>query len=134
MNGVIFSDLAQASYFMGLEWVQQALKQKLGFAPYPATLNLRPCGAEDSTVWQNVQQELAGVELPAPNSGACSAQLFFVEIARRAENGGQSIKGAVVLPDVPGYPKDKIEVVAPVRLKDAFGVDDGDQLTLEFIH
>jgi CTP-dependent riboflavin kinase len=35
---------------------------------------------------------------------------------------------------VSGYPNDKIEIVAPVRLKDAFGVKDGDSLTLEFFH
>lgn len=119
---------------MRLEWVQRALTQKLGFAPYPATLNLRPRGVEDSKVWEKVQQEVEGVGLPPPRSGSCSAQIFFVEIARTAGSGGETVKGAVLLPDVPGYPKDKIEVVAPVRLKDAWGLGDGDQLTLEFVH
>jgi CTP-dependent riboflavin kinase len=40
----------------------------------------------------------------------------------------------VLLPEVPNYPKDKIEVVAPMRLKDQWGVRDGDQLTLEFVN
>jgi CTP-dependent riboflavin kinase len=39
-----------------------------------------------------------------------------------------------LLPNVAGYPKDKIEIVAPVRLKSALGVKDGDQLTLEFVN
>ncbi len=47
---------------------------------------------------------------------------------------GVIVKGAVLVPEVANYPKDKIEVVAPVRLKDHFGVKDGDQLTVEFIH
>jgi Transcriptional regulator of a riboflavin/FAD biosynthetic operon len=42
------------------------------------------------------------------------------------------VNGAVLLPDVKDYPKDKIEIIAPMRLKEAFGVEDGDQLTLEF--
>jgi CTP-dependent riboflavin kinase len=37
-----------------------------------------------------------------------------------------------LLPDVNGYPKDKIEIIAPFLLKSALGVTDGDQLTLEF--
>jgi CTP-dependent riboflavin kinase len=45
-----------------------------------------------------------------------------------------TVKGAVLVPDVSDYPKDKIEIVAPVRLKDAYGVQDGDALTLEFVH
>jgi riboflavin kinase, archaea type len=40
----------------------------------------------------------------------------------------------VLLPEVTDYPKDKIEIVAPLRLKDALGVRDGDRLTLEFLH
>ncbi|MGH7926494.1 MAG: DUF120 domain-containing protein [Candidatus Binatia bacterium] len=40
----------------------------------------------------------------------------------------------MLLPEVQDYPKDKIEIVAPIRLKDAFGVKDGDRLTLEFLH
>jgi riboflavin kinase len=42
--------------------------------------------------------------------------------------------GAVLLPEVEDYPRDKIEVVAPVRLKEALGVKDGDPLILEFVN
>jgi CTP-dependent riboflavin kinase len=35
---------------------------------------------------------------------------------------------------VKDYPKDKIEIVAPVRLKDHLDVHDGDALTLEFLN
>ena len=134
VNGVIFSDLGRASSFMELEWVQQALRKSLGFLPYPATLNLRPRAEEDSSAWAMIQKELKGVELPPAGSGFCSAQLFWVEISRPVTTGNRTVKGAVLLPEVPGYPKDKIEVVAPVRLKDEFGVRDGDQLTLEFVN
>ena len=42
--------------------------------------------------------------------------------------------GAVLFPEVKDYPKDKIEIVAPMRLKDHLGVRDGDALTLEFLN
>ena len=43
------------------------------------------------------------------------------------------VGGAILLPQVDDYPQDKIEIVAPVRVKDYFRVDDGDQLTVEFL-
>jgi riboflavin kinase len=49
-----------------------------------------------------------------------------------ASNG--KIRGAVLLPEVANYPKDKIEIVAPVRLKEALNVGDGDPLVLEFVN
>jgi CTP-dependent riboflavin kinase len=131
LNGVIFSDLGQASSFMALDWVQKALQKSLGFSPFPATLNLRPRAREDAQVWEAVQNESGGVPLQPVNGGFCSARLYRVHIHRPAGSSDQ-VNGAVLLPDVRDYPKDKIEIIAPMRLKEAFGVEDGDQLTLEF--
>jgi CTP-dependent riboflavin kinase len=91
MTGVIFSDLGLASSFMSLDWVQLALKQCLGFVPFPATLNIRPKAAEDAET-----------------------------------------TAAILVPEVKDYPGDKIEIVAPLRLKEHLGVRDGDAITLEF--
>jgi riboflavin kinase len=134
MTGIIFSDLGQASAFMALDWVQEALRNSLGFNPFPATLNLRPRAKEDAQVWEKIQEEHQGVELPPSSAGFCRARLYRIEIHGPADRPRDTIKGAVLLPDVSGYPKDKIEIVAPIRLKDAFGVQDGDSLTLEFVH
>lgn len=134
LEGIIFSDLGAAADFMALNWVQKQLKQSLGFRPFPATLNLRPKTQEDARTWQRIQKELKGVDLLPPNSGSCTAQIFSVEISGTAMTDGVIVKGAVLVPKVANYPKDKIEVVAPVRLKDHFGVNDGDQLTVEFVH
>ena len=131
MTGVIFSDLGQASRFMALDWVQELFNQCLGYHPFPATLNLRPVTPDDSQVWQRVQSELAGIALPPAADGHCAAKLYRVEI-QAAANAAQ-VAGAVVLPEVKDYPRDKIEVVAPLRLKAHLGVKDGDQLTVEFL-
>jgi CTP-dependent riboflavin kinase len=133
LQGVIFSDLGAAAGFMALDWVQRALRQHLGFEPFPATLNLRPRTREDALAWQSIQRELKGVDLFPPNADFCNAQIFLVEIFRGAASEAEALKGAVLLPEVANYPKDKIEVIAAVRLKDQLGLRDGDQLTLEFL-
>jgi riboflavin kinase len=132
MTGIIFSDLGQASSFMALDWVQDLLMQRLGYHPFPATLNVRPKAAEDARTWQRVQSELAGTPLTAASDGHCGAKLFRVEI--HAPGSAAKIGGAVLLPEVEGYPNGKIEIVAPVRLKDHLSVGDGDQLVVEFIN
>jgi riboflavin kinase len=130
MTGTIFSDLGQASRFMALEWVQELFKHCLGFHPFPATLNLRPLAPGDSQVWQRVQRELDWITLPPAADEHCAAKLCRVEIGSTASSA--RVSGAVVLPEVKDYPLDKIEVVAPLRLKDHLGVKDGDRLILEF--
>ncbi len=135
MSGVVFSDLGRASSFMALAWVQQALQSALGFAPYPATLNLRPAAKEDARVWGAIRRETKGIELSPSDGAFCSAKLFRVRITRSLPSTGtDSVAGAVLLPEVADYPQDKVEVVAPVRLKDSFNINDGDQLILEFVN
>jgi riboflavin kinase, archaea type len=125
VTGVVFSDLGQGAAFMALPWVQQSLRERLGFAPYPATLNLRLESEEAMAVWREVKQRIAGVDLPPPDGSFCHARCFLVDIA-----GAQ--RGAVVLPEVDGYPENKIEVVAATRLKDELPVRDGERITIEF--
>ncbi|HSK29681.1 MAG TPA: DUF120 domain-containing protein [Candidatus Limnocylindria bacterium] len=134
MTGIVFSDLGRASSFLALDWVQELLKQRLGYNPFPATLNLRPMGLEDAELWQRAQQELNGVPLTHATPGYCGARLFRIEIHGPGQGEGRRVEGAILLPEVKDYPKDKIEIVAPMRLKDHFGVEDGDALTLEFVN
>ena len=131
IQGVIFSDLGQASKFMALDWVQKALRQRLGFAPYPATLNVRPSTPQDVQLWEEIQREIVAVPLAPLEVGFCSADLYFVSL-KRSVGSGESVRGAVLLPAVVDYPKDKIEIVTPVRVKDALSIKDGDSLVLEF--
>ena len=134
MTGVIFSDLGLASSFMSLDWVQLALKQSLGFAPFPATLNVRPKAAEDEETWRRLQSESAGLPLVSAQGGFCSARLYPIKVFGRPDAGEKTIAAAILVPEVKDYPSDKIEIVAPVRLKDHLGVRDGDAITLEFLN
>ncbi len=130
--GVIFSDRGEGASFMLLDWVQKVLQECLGFIPYPATLNLRPESQAEIDLWREIRREAKGTKISPEKPEFCHARLFRVEIGR-ASGETERVKGGVILPEVHGYPADKIEVVAPVRIKDEFGVRDGDRLSLEFV-
>jgi riboflavin kinase len=126
ITGVVFSDLGRAASFMALDWVQSALSDKLGFSPYPGTLNLKLVTAREKELWRAARETGPRIEITAPDAAHCQARCFLVEIEGKHQ-------GAVILPEVEGYPADKIEVVASVRLKDAIKITDGDPVTLEFV-
>lgn len=69
--------------------------------------------------------------MPAVPAGFCSARLYRVSV-QAIDGGAQIIEGGVLVPDVADYPDDKIEIVAPVRIKEQLGLQDGDRLLLEF--
>lgn len=54
-TGKIVSGVRQAAYFTQLDWVQDQCKDKLGFQPYPGTLNLE-INEDDLPVIKNLQE------------------------------------------------------------------------------
>lgn len=121
-QGTVCSGLGQGQVFTQLDWVQAQLAGQLGWQAHPGTLNLRLAGPE----WERLRtamQASAGLPIEPP-AGFCAAKCF------RAELGQQRLPAAVVLPEVAAYPADQLELVAPVRLRDALGLADGASLRL----
>ena len=126
ITGMVFSDLGRAASFMALDWVQSALRKQLGFVPYPGTLNVKLETDRARELWRALRSRAKGIEIGAPDAAFCQARCFLVTIEGKHQ-------GAVIVPEVEGYPADKIEVVAPVRLKDELKLADGGRITLEFM-
>ena len=76
----------------------------------------------------------AGISLGSGNDGFCKARLYPIELVVQSGTERNKIAAAILLPEVKNYPNNKIEIVAPVRLKEHLGVQDGDQLTWEFLN
>ena len=132
LTGVVVSGLGEGASFMSLKWVREALSERLGFAPYPATLNLRLESGREAEEWERLRAEVEGVEVPPPSPAFCSARCFPVAVELLRAGAGDAVRGAVIFPAVGGYPPDKVEVVAPVNFKAALGVRDGDRVRLIF--
>ena len=131
VTGMISSGLGEGAAFMSLSWVQQILRERLGFAPYPATLNLRLDFEEEVSRWKDVRARGGGVRIPPPDPSFCAARCWHARVL--TAGGGREMRGAVLLPLVEDYPDDKVEFVAPESVKDSLGARDCDRLTLEFL-
>jgi CTP-dependent riboflavin kinase len=108
--------------FTRIDWARAAFVAQLGIDPFPGTLNLVPDGA---AAWAAVRAR-PGIRIPAPDARFCDARAWRVRLA-----GG--IDGAIVVPEVPGYPDDKIEIIAAVGLRAALDLVDGDMLAFEVL-
>ena len=122
LTGKVVSGSKRAAYFTRLDWVQSQCREKLGFTPYPGTLNLMVQEAA-LAVLASVKTEEAIALVPA-NPEFCVAKVLPVSVGK--------VEGAIVIPaeNVRIHGEKIIEVMAPVRLKDALNVADGDLVTL----
>ena len=123
LTGKIVSGARKAAFFTQLAWVQEQCASKLEFMPFPGTLNLeidKPfIGVVKSLQAQN------GIALLSPDPKFCDARTLPVDI------GG--IRGAIIIPaeDVHIHAKNILEIIAPVCLKKALKLSDGDFVTIE---
>jgi len=122
LTGKIVSGVRKASFFTQLDWVQEQCARKLGFRPYPGTLNIEIDKSVVSVL--ETLQGKSGIALVPPDPEFCIAKTLPVTIGTE--------KGAIIIPaeDVNVHDKNIIEVLAPLRLKTALGVNDGDTVTL----
>jgi riboflavin kinase, archaea type len=119
IKGKIVKGLGESGKFLAIDWVDKQLCEKFGFSPFPGTLNIR---VDDAGV-QEMLKEKATERLIHQSEGFCDAVLFKVTVSGTYECG-------VVIPLVPGYDGQLLEIVAPVHLKEALSIDDGDEVVL----
>jgi CTP-dependent riboflavin kinase len=122
ITGKIVGGAKQGAFFTQLDWVREQCLKKLGFEPWPGTLNL-----EIPVNHVAVIEELKvtkGLELVSPDSNYCSGHVFPVSI--------EGLPAAIVIPaeDVRVHAKNIIEIISPEMLKESLGVKDGDKVTI----
>jgi len=128
LKGKVVSGAKKAAFFTQLDWVLEQCLEKLGFKPFPGTLNVEIL--PESLLDLASIQGKKGIELIPPDpddpidSAFCTAQVLPVSI--------EAANAAIIIPEkkVRIHGKNIIEVIAPVSLKDAINIDDGDTVTL----
>lgn len=121
MKGTIVKGAGRATYFTGLSWVQKQCTDKLGFKPYPGTLNVE-LSPDDARLLENPPAPI--VELTSPDPAFCNARALPVSVG--------PLSGALILPaeDVKIHAPNIVEIICPVHIKDSLGVEDGAAVTI----
>lgn len=114
LKGLVFSGEGSGKKFFDLPWVNQQISEKLDFIPYSGTLNLRL--NEKSLKWKKLLEKTP-TEKIIPVKGYFNGALFkaFIGI----------LECAIVVPLIPDYPEDLLEVIASVNLRKALELEDG---------
>ena len=122
ITGIVESGHKKAAFFTTLSWVREQCREKLGFIPYPGTLNMR---VAPGLLEKLKKKSSSGrSRLTPPENGYCTAELIPVDIG--------SIPGAVIiLPhEYNIHDEQVIEILAPCNLKEALNLHDSDSLTI----
>ncbi len=105
--------------YVELPWVKEQIREKLGFTPFPGTLNLvltPQCIKKRKDLHRTNSKMICHAE------GYCAGLLFKASI--------NDLECAVVLPQVDNYPSNVLEIIAPTNLRTALNLKDRDTLAV----
>ena len=127
-EGNIISGMGEGAYYMSLDGYRKQFNDKLGYVPYPGTLNVKLV----DQVYKNARRELNNfpsifIEGFRDNTRTYGwAKCYLASINNNAINNA-----AILLLERTHYDDSMLEVIAPCSIKQSLGVQNGDPINLE---
>lgn len=122
-EGVVFSGMRDGQYYLSLEGYKKQFEEKLGFTPFPGTLNLKA----------NSKNARAGLSKGIVVEGFAEGERIFGKIFVFPARINGKIKGALIVPERTHYGGDVLEIVAKENLREKLKVKDGDSVKVELV-
>jgi len=117
-RGEVFTGLGEGKYYISLDGYRRQLIDKLGFDPFPGTLNLKI--DEESILRRGELNEIDAVNIDPFRS---EKRTFGGGKCYRVKINGTD--GAIIVPDRTHYSKDLMEIVSPKNLRRTLSLRDG---------
>jgi len=128
LEGTVFTGLGEGAYYVSLDQYRKQFIEKLGFDPFPGTLNLKLTTEYDIKTRQELEAypgiEIHGFknETRTYGSGKCYPAII-----------NNKVKGAVVFAFRTHYDHSVIEIIAPMSLRKRLKLKDGQRVKVEIL-
>jgi riboflavin kinase len=120
IEGTVFSGKGEGKKFVALPWVTKQIEVLAGFLPYLGTLNIL---LSEENQDKKLQMQTAGGFVILPELGFFEGKLFPAKI--------EGVACAVIIPLVPNYPKNVLEIIAKENLREKLKIKDGSHIKVE---
>ncbi len=125
ISGAIETGIGEGKYYLSLDGYKKQMKEKLGFVPFPGTLNIKLANKEH---WK--KEQLLATEAIVINGFRSKERSYGDIYAYPCELEGNSC--AVIVPLRTSHGPDIIEIVCGFDIRKRFKKKDGDIITVIF--
>jgi len=124
LEGRVFTGLGEGAYYVQIPHYLMEFEKKLGFKPYPGTLNLR-LFRKDDLLKRMILEKAADIVIEGFRDGR---RAYGGARCIRAELNGEDV--ALIFIERTHYSKDVLEVIAPICLREKLKLSDGDRVVV----
>ncbi len=128
MEGTVFTGLGEGAYYISKEHYRSQFIAKLGFDPFPGTLNIKLTTDYDLETRTEIEGYPA-IEV----QGFKNEDRTFGTVKCYPARIGNRVKGAIVFALRSHYDRSVIEILAPVNLRKHLGLRDGHKVKVEVL-
>lgn len=126
LEGTVFTGLGEGAYYISKSDYKSQIMEKLGFEPYPGTLNVKLTSDYDIKTRRDIEAfpavEVMGFQNQDRSFGLVKCYPVII---------GGKIKGALVTATRSHYDASVLEIIAPVCLRKQLGLKDGNKVKVE---
>ena len=129
LAGAVTSGMGEGRHYISLPGYMRQFREKLGYEPFAGTLNIDL--TEESV---RARRRLNGVEPVTIEGWEDDDRTYGPAYCYPASvsAGGETYEGAhVIAPERTHHGDDHLEVIAPEKLRDALGLEDGSEVSVD---
>ena len=119
--GFVISGTKKGGYFLSQKFYSEQFKEKLGFKPFPGTLNIQ--------IQEENLEQIA--KIPEEEIGIIEGEEEFGTVKYIKASLNDTIKGALVFPVKTQHPQDILEFIAQENLREKLNLKDGELVNLD---
>lgn len=127
LTGNVFSGFGEGGYYVSREGYRRQFERKLGFKPYPGTLNLK------LPITEIVKKKELETYPAILIKGFETHNRLFGDVRCYMTTINDEVDGAFVVIDRTHHDDSIVEIIAPVNLRNRLNFKDGSKVTLKFI-
>jgi len=126
INGSVFSGFGEGAYYVTKSGYKEQFSEKLGFMPFPGTLNLKLKSMNDIKA-RNDLEALPGITI----KGFVNGERTYGDVTCVQGLINDVEEGAILMIHRTHYGQDVLEIVAKDQLRKKYGLKDGDFVRLK---
>jgi riboflavin kinase len=128
LSGVVETGMGKGRHFVSLPGYVDQFAERLGYEPYPGTLNVRL--DEVSARRYDALSAREGIDVDQWSDGETTYGAAVCYPATVSAAGERYDRTHVLVPDRSGHDEDLVELVAPVCLRDRLALSDGSEVSV----